>query len=89
MKNRLIIESNDKKEEYKPLIKVDTKDGTFIIYTALETNDCDEIVCYVGKYDFSFGNQKIKPVNDKEVLEYLDGILIQVEGMINKNESSE
>ncbi len=89
MKNKLIIESNDGKGEFQPLIKIEAEDGTFIIYTALETNDCDEIICYAGKYDFSFGSQSIKPINDKETLEYLDGILIQVEGMISKKESSE
>lgn len=90
MKNKLIIEQNDKEvKHYRPLIKLETDKDTYIIYTENKKNDLGDIICYAGIYEMVDGNQVLKPIKDEETLEFLDSILINVQNSMNKKESSD
>lgn len=83
MINKLIIDN----EVFKPIIKIAIDDKTFIIYTKNEVNKISDIICYVGSYKFLNGMQVISKVEDKNMLEVIDNIFMQVQSLINKKES--
>lgn len=83
MINKLIIDN----EIFKPIIKIAIDDKTFIIYTKNEVNIIGDIICYVGSYKFLNGMQVISKVEDKNMLEVIDNIFMQVQSLINKKES--
>ncbi len=86
MKNKLIIDNdNEGKENYKLLLKVSTDEEEYIIYTNDTKNEVGDIICYVSCYNFKSGKQTISPVLDDQILERLDGILMQVQNMVNRN----
>lgn len=89
MKNKLIIDNDESKEEYRILIKVDTKDKEYLIYTRDEENSCGDIICYAGIYERIGGIQQLRPIEDTNTLEYLDGILMQVQNKMNKKKDSD
>lgn len=89
MKNNLMVESENGKISYKPLVKIDAMDDEYIIYTSNELNKCGDIVCYVASYEFLDGKQKLRPIKDEKTLEMLDSILEHVQNMMNKKEGSD
>lgn len=89
MENKLIIEQNEKKVEFIPLIKVDMEDKEYIIYTKDEQNELGDTVCYVSTYNFKNGSQTLEPIDEENTLEFLDEILMHVQTIMNKKESSE
>lgn len=86
MINKLIID-NENKDTYNIIMKLSLKDGEYIIYTKDEINDFDDTICYVGKYAFTNGVQKIFPVENTNILENIDEVFRQVVMAINKKES--
>ena len=76
MINKLIIDN----EVFKPIIKIAIDDKT-------EVNKIGDIICYVGSYKFLNGMQVISKVEDKNMLEVIDNIFMQVQSLINKKES--
>lgn len=89
MKNKLILEEKHGNTIYNPLIKVETDEETYIIYTKNEVNKSDNTVCYAGIYKYEDGKQIIEAIEDERTLEFLDSILIQMENALNKKEGSE
>ncbi len=89
MKNKIVIENDDNKETYKLLLKVETHDNKYIIYTKDELNDCGDTICYVATYEFTGEKQIIKAVLDEQTIEFLDSLLIHIQTLANKKESSE
>lgn len=88
-KNNLVIESGDGKENYEILLNIEADDTNYIIYTKNEKNDCGDIIAYAGNYEFNNGRQKITPIKDEDVLEFLDGILLQIQEKMNGGETVE
>ena len=84
MKNKLVVEENIDKKEYKPIIKITMEDEEFIIYTKDEINKLGDVICYVSSYCYEDGKQVLKPIKDKRKLEILDNIFLQVQNLINK-----
>ena len=85
-KNNLIIERDGGKENYDILLNVSADDTNYIVYTRHEQNDCGDTIAYAANYEFSDGKQKITPIEDEEVLEFLDGILLQIQTNMNGGE---
>ncbi len=83
MKNKLVIDKKDDKEEYKILFKVETEEEKYIVYTKDELNQDGEIVAYAGKYSLNKGKQILEPIDDLYTLELLDSVLLQVESKMN------
>ena len=88
-KNNLVIESGDGKENYDILLNVLADDTNYIIYTRHEKNDCGDTIAYAANYEFNNGKQKITPIEDEEGLEFLDGILLQIQEKMNGGEQYE
>jgi uncharacterized protein YrzB (UPF0473 family) len=82
--NKIVIDENEQKKVYKVLLKVEDNDQEYIIYTADEQDDCGEILAYAATYEFKSGHQIIKPIEDECILEFLDGILLQIQNNMNK-----
>lgn len=89
MKNKLILETGKDKIEYNPLIKIALEEKEYIIYTKGELNECGDIICYGATYNFVNGKQIVEPIKEDETLEFLDSILMQIQEIVNKKESSE
>ena len=70
MKNKLVVEENIDKKEYKPIIKITMEDEEFIIYTKDEINKLGDVICYVSSYCYEDGKQVLKPIKDKSCLLY-------------------
>ena len=89
MKNKLIIDKDDKTEEYNILFKVETdnKGKNYIVYTKGEKNQDGEVIAYAANYEFLDGKQKLSPIEDDYTLEFLDSVLIQVQNKMNKEVS--
>lgn len=87
-KNKIIVLNDLEKEEYDCLLKVEIDDNPYIIYTKGEKNDIGEVLAYAASYDVSDGHQILKPVGNEETLEFLDGILLQTQSRLNKDEES-
>ena len=88
-KNKLVIEYGDNKEEFDILLKIEASDKEYIIYTKHEQNECGDIIAYAGGYEFFDGKQKITPVEDEEILEFLDIILLQIQNKMNGGNTDE
>lgn len=86
MKNKIIIDKNDKKEEFNILFKVETnhKDINYIVYTDGQKNKDGEVIAYAASYSIKNGKQKLKPIEDEDTLEFLDSVLLQVQRKMNK-----
>lgn len=82
-KNNLVIESGDGKEIFDILLKVEACEKEYIIYTKHEQNECGDVIAYAGNYEFHDGKQKIVPVEDDDILEFLDIILLQIQNKMN------
>ena len=87
MKNKIIIDEENQKDEYKVLFKVDieNKNDSYVVYTKDEKNEEGEVICYAATYEVDNGKQKLEPIENEEILEFLDSILLQVQGKMNKN----
>ena len=70
-------------------MKVSTENGEYVIYTKDEVNNIGDIICYVGKYEFEVGMQRILPIENMDTLENLDEIFRQIIMLLNKRESSD
>ena len=81
--NNLVIESGDGKEVFDILLKVEASDKEYIIYTKHEQTECGDVIAYAGGYEFSDGKQRIVPIEDDDVLEFLDIILLQIQNKMN------
>lgn len=85
MKNKIIIDTENKKEEYNILFKVETdKNVNYIVYTNGEKNNEGEVVAYAANYKIVNGKQVLEPIEDDYTLEFLDSVLIQVQNKMNK-----
>ena len=82
-KNNLVIESGDGKECFDILFNVEANDTNYIIYTKHEKNECGDTIAYAANYEYSSGKQKITPIEDEDVLEFLDVILLQIQNKMN------
>lgn len=87
MINKLVVDGNDEKNEYKPILKVSMEDEDYLIYTKNDVNKLGDVICYVSLYEYCNGKQVLKPIKDKRKVEILDGIFMQVQRLINKKES--
>lgn len=85
-KNNLVIESGDSKEVFDILINVEANDTNYIIYTKHEKNECGDTIAYAANYEFIDGKQKIIPIEDDDILEFLDVILMQIQNKMNGGE---
>ncbi len=84
--NKVVVLKNDKKEEYRTLVKVEMGSECYIIYTKDEVNNCGDLICYASKYEDDLGKQKLIPIKEEKILELLDSILLQVQSKMNKLE---
>ena len=87
MINKLVVDDNNEKNEYKPILKVSMEDEDYLIYTKNDVNKLGDVICYVSLYESCNGKQVLKPIKDKRKVEILDGIFMQVQRLINKKES--
>ncbi len=87
--NKLVIENGDKVEKYDILLNIEVNENNYIIYTKREENEYGETIAYAGNYEFIDGVQSIKPVEDEEILEFLDSILLNIQNKMNSGEISE
>ena len=87
MKNKIVIDKNDTKEEYNILFKVETdkENLNYVVYTKGEKNSEGETIAYAGIYSLKDGKQKIEPIEDDYTLEFLDSLLLQVQNSLNKD----
>lgn len=85
-KNNLVVEMNDTKEVYDILVNVEANEANYIIYTKNEKNECGDTIAYAANYEFVDGKQKIQPIEDDDVLEFLDTILMQIQNKMNGGE---
>lgn len=85
-KNSLVVELGEGKENYDILLNIEADNTNYIIYTKHEHNDCGDIIAYAANYEFNNGKQKISPIEDENVLEFLDGILLQIQDKMNGGE---
>ncbi len=88
MKNKIILDKDDNKEEYNILFKVETdqEKENYVVYTKGEKNFDGETIAYAGKYLLKNGKQKIEPIEDDYTLEFLDSILLQVQKNLPQEE---
>lgn len=89
MKNKLVIDKNDTKEEVTPLLNIETNNKKYMIYTKNEKNNCGDVICYASLYQIENGKQYLEPITEESTLEFIDGILMHVQELMNKKESSE
>ena len=88
MKNsKIVLEKGKTKEEYNVILKVEAFDKEYILYTKDEEDECGEKIAYAATYDLA--TNKIKPVEDDQILEFLDSILIHIQNKIGTKEESE
>lgn len=88
MKNsKIVLEKGKSKEEYNVILKVEALDKEYILYTKNEEDECGEKIAYAALYDLN--TNTIKPIEDDQVLEFLDSILIHIQNKIDFKEESE
>lgn len=87
--NKLVIENGDKTEKYDILLNIEVSNNNYIIYTKREQNEYGDIIAYAGNYEFLNGIQSIKPIEDEEVLEFLDRVLLNIQSKMNGSELDE
>lgn len=85
MKNKIIIEKDETKEEYNILLKIDTqKDQSYVVYTKNELNEEGEIIAYASSFITKDGKLTLEPIEDEYTLEFLDKVLLQVQNKMDK-----
>ena len=90
MKNsKLILEKGKSKEEYNIILKVEAINKEYILYTKGETDSDGEVIAYAAIFEENDGKQLIKPLEDNNMLEFLDSILINLQNKISTKEESE
>lgn len=78
MKNKLIIiDKNNEKKEYNPLVRVSTNSKEYLLYASDKTNKMGDTICYVSTYEYVDGHQKLESVSESEI-EVLDRIFAHV-----------
>lgn len=87
--NKLVIENGNKTEKYDILLNIEVSNNNYIIYTKREQNEYGDIIAYAGNYEFLNGIQSIKPIDDEEVLEFLDRVLLNIQSKMNGSEIDE
>ena len=85
--NKIVVESDNGKETFAILLKIEDDDTEYIIYTKGEMNDCGDTIAYAATYENISGRQILKPIIREDILEYLDSILLSVQTNIKKLES--
>ncbi len=84
--NKLIIENGEKVEKYDILLNIEVSGNNYVIYTKREKNEFGDIIAYAGNYEFLDGVQFIKPIEDEEILEFLDRVLLNIQSKMNGGE---
>lgn len=87
--NKLIIENGEKVEKYDILLNIEVSGNNYVIYTKREKNEFGDIIAYAGNYEFLDGVQSIKPIEDEEILEFLDRVLLNIQSKMNGGENIE
>lgn len=87
--NKLIIENGEKIEKYDILLNIEVSGNNYVIYTKREKNEFGDIIAYAGNYEFLDGVQFIKPIEDEEILEFLDRVLLNIQSKMNGGENIE
>ncbi len=87
--NKLIIENGEKVEKYDILLNIEVSGNNYVIYTKREKNEFGDIIAYAGNYEFLDGVQFIKPIEDEEILEFLDRVLLNIQSKMNGGENIE
>lgn len=87
--NKLVIENGQNTEKYDILLNIDVAGDNYIIYTKREKNEFGDIIAYAGNYEFLDGVQSIRPVEDEEILEFLDMVLLNIQSKMNGSEIDE
>lgn len=78
MKNKIIlIDKNDKKCEYDPIVRISTTDKEYLIYTDNLKNKMGDTIFYVSTYEYLSGKQILGSVSDMEI-EIIDKLFTQV-----------
>lgn len=85
MENKIIID-NKAKDKYNILFEVDADNQKekYVVYTKDKKNKNGETITYAAKYTIKNGQQVLSPIKDEDILEYLDGILLQVQSKMKK-----
>lgn len=86
MKNKIIVDQNENKEEYHILFKVETdkEDINYIVYTNGEKTRDGEEIAYAASYSKINGKQVLEPIEEEYILEFLDSVLLQAQSKMNK-----
>lgn len=84
--NNLVVEAGDGKEIYDILVNIEANETSYIIYTKNEKNECGDTIAYAANYEFVDGKQRILPIEDDDILEFLDIILMQIQNKMNGGE---
>ena len=87
--NKLVIENGDTCEKYDILLNVELNNNNYVIYTKREQNEYGDVIAYAGNYEFLDGVQSIKPIEDEEILEFLDRVLLNIQAKMNGSEIDE
>ena len=87
--NKLVIENGDACEKYDILLNIEVNNNNYVIYTKREQNEYGDIIAYAGNYEFLDGVQSIKPIEDEEILEFLDRVLLNIQSKMNGSEIDE
>ena len=87
--NKLIIENGETVEKYDILLNIEVSGNNYVIYTKREKNEFGDIIAYAGNYEFLDGVQSIKPIEDEEILEFLDRVLLNIQSKMNGGENIE
>ena len=87
--NKLVIENGDTSEKYDILLNVELNNNNYVIYTKREQNEYGDVIAYAGNYEFLDGVQSIKPIDDEEILEFLDRVLLNIQAKMNGSEIDE
>ena len=87
--NKLIIENGETVEKYDILLNIEVSGNNYVIYTKREKNEFGDIIAYAGNYEFLDGVQFIKPIEDEEILEFLDRVLLNIQSKMNGGENIE
>lgn len=78
MKNKIIlIDKNEKKCEYDPIVRISTSDKEYLIYTDNKKNKMGDTIFYVSTYEYLSGKQVLGSVSDMEI-EIIDKLFTQV-----------
>ena len=82
-KSKIVVEKGKTKEEYDVILKVEALDKEYVLYTKGETDDAGEVIAYAASLEEKGSKQIIKPVEDEQMLEFLDSVLIHLQNKIS------